>query len=145
LAEPRQTFGGRYLRRTIFDKAAALFRSVDLNHGLVDGNKRLALATVALFLSINGYILYAPRNEAVAFALRVASADQRPELEEMSRWFRRHSIRLSAFFAMSSSERAKRLGIVGEAEAIRVVLRVAEAEIRALEKELKQLGMLEAP
>ena len=35
---PRQTAGGRPAYPTLFDKAAALFRSMILNHPFVDGN-----------------------------------------------------------------------------------------------------------
>lgn len=37
LGEPRQTFGGRFLYRTIYDKAGALFRSLVKNHPLKMG------------------------------------------------------------------------------------------------------------
>ena len=40
LAEPRQTFGGQYMHRTIYDKAAALWRSVTLNHPFIDAEER---------------------------------------------------------------------------------------------------------
>ena len=69
LAQSRQTFAGRYLYRTIFDKAAALFRSMIKNHPFVDGNKRMALTTLAVFLTLNQYIFCAPRDEAVERSL----------------------------------------------------------------------------
>ena len=45
LALPRQTYGTRPLYRTICDKAGALLRSLIKNHPLVDGNKRVGMAT----------------------------------------------------------------------------------------------------
>jgi death-on-curing protein len=95
LAEPRQTFYGKFLRRTVFDKAAALFRSLIKNHPLVDGNKRLALTAAFVFLRINNYAFYVPYNEAVDMALRVASGGAEPTVEELSRWFRRNSFNLA--------------------------------------------------
>ncbi|MBI2855627.1 MAG: type II toxin-antitoxin system death-on-curing family toxin [Chloroflexi bacterium] len=85
LAEPQQTFGGRFLHRTIFDKAAALFRSLIKNHPLIDGNKRLALSAVTAFLLRNGYVFYVPYNEAVNMALQVASEGRQPDLQSLER------------------------------------------------------------
>jgi len=56
LAQPRQTFNGRYLYRTIFDKAAILLSSMIKDHPFVDGNKRMALTTVSVFLTLNRYL-----------------------------------------------------------------------------------------
>jgi len=65
LAEPQQTYEGRYLNRTIHQKAAVLFRSLVKNHPLIDGNKRLALSSLAVFMSMNDYLFFAPRDDAV--------------------------------------------------------------------------------
>lgn len=59
LAQPRQTFGGRYLYRTVFDKAAALLCSMIKNHPFVDGNKRMAL-TSAIFSSLSTATCFMP-------------------------------------------------------------------------------------
>ncbi|MBI4201014.1 MAG: type II toxin-antitoxin system death-on-curing family toxin [Chloroflexi bacterium] len=91
LAQPQQQFAGRYLYRTIYDKAAALFRSIILNHPLLDGNKRTALASVTVFLLLNGAVFNAPRGEAVDFALRVAKGGSSVSWMEVSRWLRRNS------------------------------------------------------
>lgn len=70
LAQPRQTFGGVFLYRTIFDKAAALLCSIIKNHALVDGNKRTGLATVSVFLALNGYLFYPTMDEAIEHCVR---------------------------------------------------------------------------
>lgn len=116
LAVPQQTFGGRYLHRTIFDKAAALFRSIAINHGLIDGNKRLALATVTVFLILNDYLFYVDQQEAVDFAVQVASREDRPSLQEMARWFRRHTILIPTYLAKTPSEQERWMGITEEPE-----------------------------
>jgi death-on-curing protein len=144
LAEPRQTFGGLYLRRTICDKAAALFRSVVLNHALVDGNKRLGLATVTVFLTINGYLFYTRREDAVAFALRVASPVDRPSLAEISRWLRRHSIRTEVFRRMDRGAQLKWLGIEQQTEPYRTErLRTVRWWALSIERALLQLILLD--
>ncbi|MBI3953541.1 MAG: type II toxin-antitoxin system death-on-curing family toxin [Chloroflexi bacterium] len=90
LAEPRQTFGGRYLRRTIYDKAAALFRSLVKNHALFDGNKRLALACLFVFLMYNRVAFYVPRHEAIRFSLHVAREET--TIREIASWIRRYAL-----------------------------------------------------
>jgi len=112
LAEPQQTFDRRFLYRTIFDKAAALFRSIVKNHPLVDGNKRLALTTVAVFLTLNGYLFYVPLYEAVEFTLRVAASEPDMPWKEISRWLRRYSISVRQFLAMDEAEQVRLLSIV---------------------------------
>ena len=93
LSAPAQTFQGRWLHRTIFENAAALFRSIIKNHSLVDGNKRLALTSVVVFLNLNGYLLDVPTNQAVEFSLKVAATPGNFELPEITRWLRRYSVR----------------------------------------------------
>ena len=94
LAQPRQTFQGRHLYRTIFDKAATLFHSLIKNHPLLDGNKRLALASVAVFLDLNGYLFYVTKDEVVAFSLAVAVHEGDIDLRPISSWFRRNTLNL---------------------------------------------------
>lgn len=92
LAEPKQTYDGRFLHRSIFDKAAVLWRSVNKNHALVDGNKRLALTSVTVFLMMNGYVFYASPNQAVRMSLKIARSS-RLDLKQLARWIRKRSIR----------------------------------------------------
>jgi death-on-curing protein len=53
-ARPRTTVFGTDAYPTIWEKAAALLHSIASNHPLVDGNKRLALASAVIFLARNG-------------------------------------------------------------------------------------------
>jgi death-on-curing protein len=43
--------------RDLLEEAAALWESLTMNHGFVDGNKRVGFATTYIFLRINGYQL----------------------------------------------------------------------------------------
>lgn len=54
LARPATTVFGEDAYPTLHLKAAALLHSLVMNHALVDGNKRLALAATLLFLELNG-------------------------------------------------------------------------------------------
>lgn len=105
LAAPMQTMDGRYLARTVFDKAAILYRSIVKNHATVDGNKRLGLSAAMVFLNANGYMFWAPRHEAVDFTLKMAATHGNPEVNEIASWLRRRSLSFRRFRAMSKPER----------------------------------------
>ncbi|MCF6302792.1 MAG: type II toxin-antitoxin system death-on-curing family toxin [Devosiaceae bacterium] len=51
----------------IVEEAAALWESLAMNHGFVDGNKRVALATTEVFLEANGYLITATNNQLIDF------------------------------------------------------------------------------
>jgi death-on-curing protein len=54
-------------------KAAALLHSLARNHALVDGNKRLALASVIAFYGVNGRRLTLTNDEAYDLVIDVAT------------------------------------------------------------------------
>ena len=110
LAQPQQVFNGKYLYRTIFDKAAALFFSLVKNHCLVDGNKRLALTSLAVFLTVNDYVFYVERNESVRFTVELASGSDQ-SVKEVSSWIRKHSIKVDRYLSMSKDEAIQWLGV----------------------------------
>ncbi|WP_421760511.1 type II toxin-antitoxin system death-on-curing family toxin [Devosia sp.] len=51
----------------LIEEAAALWESLAMNHGFVDGNKRVAYACVELFLQLNGADIAASNDELEAF------------------------------------------------------------------------------
>jgi death-on-curing protein len=102
LGQPSQSLLGRFLYRTVYDKAAALFRSLIKNHPLVDGNKRLALTSLYVFLLLNGYLFHSSTNESVQFSRRIAGPED-VDLREVSLWIRRHSLNIDS--ALSHPER----------------------------------------
>ncbi len=89
VARPRGTFGGNDLYADIFDKAGAFLQSLLENHPFVDGNKRTALTSAAIFLKINGYELENAHKEEVEFALRVDN--EHLEVEQIALWLEKHS------------------------------------------------------
>ncbi|MCH7624754.1 MAG: type II toxin-antitoxin system death-on-curing family toxin [Chloroflexi bacterium] len=111
LAQPQQGFNGKYLYRTIFDKAAALYFSLVKNHCLVDGNKRLALTSLAVFLTLNEYAFYVGRDEAVQFTVKLASGDDL-DITDVLKWIRRNAIRFDRFLSMSEEEVMRWIGVV---------------------------------
>ena len=72
---PRTTVFGADAYSTLHDKAAALLHSVVSNHALVDGNKRLGLASVIAFLGLNGWRLTLSNDEAYDLVIAVASGE----------------------------------------------------------------------
>lgn len=72
---PRTTVFGSDAYPRLHQKAAALLHSVVANHALVDGNKRLGLASVIAFLGLNGWRLTLTNDEAYDLVIAVAAGD----------------------------------------------------------------------
>jgi death-on-curing protein len=73
LARPRATAFGEDAYPDLHTKAASLLHSLATNHGLVDGNKRLALAGAIAFLGLNGQRLTMTNDEAYDLVMGVAA------------------------------------------------------------------------
>ncbi|MBT2542502.1 Fic family protein [Streptomyces sp. ISL-44] len=73
LARPQSSVFGQDAYPDIWGKAAALMESLARNHGLVDGNKRIAWYATWVFLHMNGHPLDAEFDvdEAERFVLDV--------------------------------------------------------------------------
>lgn len=81
LAMPGSSFEGKYLHRDLFDQAAAYAFHVCQNHPFIDGNKRTALATALVFLSLNGIELDDPKEELYDLMMKVAKGKAaKPEI-----------------------------------------------------------------
>ena len=79
LSAPYQTFGGSELFPTIVEKAARLGYGLVANHPFIDGNKRIGIYVMLVFLEINGYVLAFTDEEIVDLALGVASGKYKYE------------------------------------------------------------------
>jgi death-on-curing protein len=73
-------------------QAAALLNGMTRNQPFVDGNKRIGIATAALFLEANGYQLTAGNLELEGFTLHVTTGE--PFLSEIAAWFQTHTKRV---------------------------------------------------
>jgi death-on-curing protein len=93
LAQPKMTSGGRFLHRTIFDKAAAYGFHVCKNHPFLDGNKRTSLVLMAIFLELNGRELIA--SEEDAYLAMIGVADGTISKSQLARWLKQHTSRKS--------------------------------------------------
>lgn len=88
LARPRQRQYYENTKADLATLAAAYGYGFARNHPFTDGNKRMALASMDVFLRLNGHRLTAPEVEAVIVIRQLAAG----ELDEASlaEWVRRH-------------------------------------------------------
>ena len=68
-----QTFDGNDLYPTIIDKAAHLAYSLIKNHPFLDGNKRIGVTAMIIFLKSNGINFKCTNNELATFGLGIAN------------------------------------------------------------------------
>jgi len=86
---PYHTFGGQYLYPTIQAMAAHLAFSLIKNHPFLDGNKRIGILAMMVFLKINGLPLACTDNELETLGWGLADGSiSEPELIE---WIVSHS------------------------------------------------------
>ena len=93
VAQPRMTFNGEELYRTIVEKASALGFSLIQNHPFIDGNKRAGHAAMEIFLMLNGFEISASVDEQVEIILGVASG--KISREVFTNWLQTHIVDLS--------------------------------------------------
>ena len=72
LANPLQTFAGLDLYPTCVDKAVQLCYGLIKNHPFLDGNKRIALHSMLILISINSLKIEIAHNELTDIIFKVA-------------------------------------------------------------------------
>ncbi|HEX5690338.1 MAG TPA: type II toxin-antitoxin system death-on-curing family toxin, partial [Roseiflexaceae bacterium] len=89
VAAPRASMFGEEIYADTLHKAAALCIAISRAHPFSDGNKRVALVALDLFLAENGYTLTANNDEAYEAIMALA----RGELghDELAAWVTRNS------------------------------------------------------
>ena len=88
LAQPKMSAGGVDAYPTLVGKAVALGYSLANNHAFIDGNKRIAHASMEVFLLLNGTEIVANVDEQESTMLKVASGElSRADLEH---WLEKH-------------------------------------------------------
>jgi death on curing protein len=73
----------------LIEQAAALWESLAMNHGFVDGNKRVAFACMDIFLGLNGARLEADDGKVIAFIYGHLEAGTFRK-DVIDDWLRRH-------------------------------------------------------
>lgn len=77
----------------LIEEAAALWESLAMNHGFVDGNKRVAFASLVVFLAANGRDLVAEQDATIGFIYRHLEAGTFRK-DVLEPWLREHTIAL---------------------------------------------------
>ena len=72
LNAPFQTFDGEYIYRTTKAKAAKLGYFLVKNHPFIDGNKRIGILVMIIFLEINGFEVTCTDEELIILGLGLA-------------------------------------------------------------------------
>ena len=75
----------------LIQEAAALWESLSQNHPFVDGNKRVAVTTMAAFLRVNGYRLEFDDTEAFSFLIGLYEMGTL-RFNEIDYWLRLHAV-----------------------------------------------------
>ena len=88
LNAPFQQFENTDLFPTIQQKAARLGYGLIKNHAFVDGNKRIGVHVMLIFLEINGISLEYTQKELYSMVLDVASGIL--DTEEITKWILNH-------------------------------------------------------
>lgn len=92
LARPINKFG--YGENGIAALAAAYGFGIARNHPFIDGNKRTALASIIVFLGLNGIDLDAPQVAATAMILSLAAGEITEDV--LASWISDHTRSLEA-------------------------------------------------
>jgi death-on-curing protein len=76
--------------RDLIEEAAALWESLTMNHGFIDGNKRVGFAAAYVFLRLNGLVITAAPEATLQFIIGAleASTFEKATLEA---WLRAHT------------------------------------------------------
>ena len=90
LEAPFQTFDGNDLYPTLLQKAARLGFSLVSNHPFVDGNKRIGVHAMLVFLALNGIEITSTQQEIVDIGL--ALAEGKMTSEQLFMWLSEHNI-----------------------------------------------------
>lgn len=85
LARPQSGYYGDLL-----EEAAALWESLAMNHGFVDGNKRVGFAAVYVFLRVNGVTIKAGADVALRFILDALESGKFQK-EVLESWLRENT------------------------------------------------------
>ena len=89
LETPFQTFDGKDLYPALIQKAARLGYSLVSNHPFVDGNKRIGIHTMLVFLAVNGVEIECNQKELIDIGLSLA--DGTMDAEKLLIWLSLHN------------------------------------------------------
>lgn len=79
LESPFRTFDGNDLYPALIQKAAHLGYSLVANHPFIDGNKRIGVHTMLVFLELNGVEIECTQTELIEIGLSLANGKMSAE------------------------------------------------------------------
>lgn len=88
ISVPFQTFDSEYLYSTPQERAARLGYGIIKNHPFIDGNKRIGLLVMILFLELNRVFLIYSDNEMIKLGLTLA--DGTTSFNDLIKWILQH-------------------------------------------------------
>lgn len=89
LQTPFQAFGGEELYPSVPQKTARLCYGLIQNHAFYDGNKRIGVYVMLVFLELNGMEIDCVDEELVALGLGVASGEMQDK--DIALWILSHT------------------------------------------------------
>ncbi len=92
LEQPKATFGEKYLHDSIMKMAAAYGYFLCKNHPFVDGNKRIALVAMDIFLQRNGFEIVANEKDTYNIIMELASG--KLSKESLAEWIENNTAAL---------------------------------------------------
>jgi prophage maintenance system killer protein len=99
LAAPFQWFAGRSLYRGLISKSSMLFYLMVKNHPFQNGNERIAITTLLVFLYLNNKWLYVGIQDFYDFSTRIAAsrAEDKPiVVQEIKKFIKEHTRSMSS-------------------------------------------------
>ena len=70
------SFGGEDLYKTVEEKGQQLCNSLIRNHPFLDGNKRIGILAMLVFLDLNGKKFHTTNEEIISLGLNVAKGNE---------------------------------------------------------------------
>lgn len=89
LSAPFLTFGGENIYPPLLQKAARLGSSLVSNHPFIDGNKRIGVHAMLVFLALNGIEIECTQVELIDVGLSLAKNSL--SFDELFKWLCEHS------------------------------------------------------
>jgi len=88
ILSPFQSFDGKDLYPSVFEKGARLGFGLVQNHAFVDGNKRIGAHAMLVFLALNGFAFSYTQKELTEIILSVASGKK--DCDDLLLWLQSH-------------------------------------------------------
>jgi len=93
LKQAKATYEGKFLHNTIYKMAAAYGFHLCNNHPFVDGNKRIALVAMDIFLQRNGFEIIASEKETYTLIMALSTGELTKK--ELSEWLEDNTLQVT--------------------------------------------------